>query len=112
MRDLIQIFEKYGNFDADEDDRLTAIYDRERKVTAIITDACQKAGIDFMSGNRPIMYDEEDQRSAIIRIDGTVSLAQLEALKPLGSNFVVGSNSGTSNGYGVQIEFNVSDAVG
>ena len=110
MRDILKILEAVAAYDTSEDDRMAEVYDRERKITAMLVQVCQEAGID-LAIRRPVMYDEEDNRAAIISVEGNVTLEQLEKLKPHGSNFVISPNS---NGvtYGVQIEFNVSPELG
>jgi hypothetical protein len=104
MRQWLDLFED-DEFDHAEDERLSAVYARERHITLLIVKTAQDAGLEIEG--RPL-YDEEDNRSAVIRIGGGVSLEQVETLKGLGSNIMI---NGNSNGYGVQIELNVDPSL-
>lgn len=97
MRKWIDLFEN------DDDDHMAIVYERERRVKEAIKAACAKARIDI---DPQIAYDEEFGRLATIKIEDTVSLDQLNAIKHLGSKFVISANP---NGAGVYLEFVVSD---
>ena len=101
MRDWIKLFET--DFDHAEEARDNAVSARERSVQQTILAACHKAGIELDDESTPVVYDEADERSVLIRVAGALSLVQLESLKLLGANFVV---NGSRTGYGVTIEFN------
>jgi hypothetical protein len=129
MRDWIKLFEE--GFDSEDqeslehepeaidpqeeedrqrDEDMSAMYDRERMVTAKIYNACKQAGLEILADDRPVVYDEEDNRSAVIRVEGSITMKQLEALAGLGTNFSI-SNNPNPGSVGILVEFNVNQEL-
>ena len=102
MRDWINLIES-DDYDHAEEARSNASSAREQAIQRIVLGACQKAGMELSEDETPVVYDEADERSVLIRVDGGVTLVQLESLKTLGANFVI---NGAPGGYGVTVHFN------
>jgi nucleoside-diphosphate-sugar epimerase len=94
MRDWIKLFE-------DQDDDAQALYAREHYIEHMIVHTCAQAGMDLVS-QRPILYDEQDNRTATIRVADSVTLEQLAKITHLGSGWTI---LGAPNGYGVSVQF-------
>lgn len=97
MREFMKLFE-------DENDDAQAVYAREHYIEHMVIHACAQAGIDPLADSRPVLYDEQDNRTATIRVAGPVTLEQLSKITHLGTGWTI---HGASGGYGVQIEFMV-----
>lgn len=90
MRDWIDLLEDEDFGDEAESNAQSA---RERIIKQHLYSAATTIGLELTDeeDRTPIIYDEADNREAAIHLNGwqSITLEQLEALKPLGSNIRV-----------------------
>lgn len=67
-------------------------WEREQKIERILFRVCEKLGWDDFSSIRPVIYDEEDNRSAMIFLYGDVTLEELSSLSTIADNVHVRSD--------------------
>jgi hypothetical protein len=88
-------FDLMEDMDAEEaelakaDELASQRWAREKKIEALINTAFDKMGVMLSDKRRPVMYDEEGGRDAMVTCNDTVTLEQLNHLAALGSSITV-----------------------
>lgn len=104
MREWMKLFEDdLADHDAAEDERLSGVYERERVVEAHVAAICKAVGLTSFSAGRAILYQEEMDRTCVIKLDEAVTLSQLEAFKEIADNVAVMGN----HDYGVVLTLTI-----